>query len=350
MAGKKRKRVTMKDIAKKLNISLNAVSLALNGKEGVSDELRNTIIKTARDMGYFDGNSRVSSRFRHKSLSLLIEERHFRDEHFYSRVVVGIEQQARENGYDIIINFMHEGQIQVPVSIADKRVAGILVVGPVNDHLLSTLCGSGLPVVLVDHASFSINTDAVLTQNMQGTYMATSYLIDKGHRKIGFFGDVSYSLSVKERWLGYREALLAAKLEDGHIIKENTYSITGPVEKLVIEDDFEKVAMLVSELKEMPTAWVCSNDRAAIILCKALRLLEVRIPEEVSVIGFDDISMASIFVPNLTTVEVKKELMGKKAFERLFEKINQRDDNTYHIRLPVSLVERDSVRDIKAQQ
>ncbi|MCG0275366.1 MAG: LacI family DNA-binding transcriptional regulator [Thermosediminibacteraceae bacterium] len=348
MAGRRRKRVTMRDIAKKLNISINSVSIALNGKEGVSDELRSTIIKTAQEMGYFETNSRILSGFRYKSVSLLIEERHFRDEHFYSRVTVGIEQQARKNGYDVIINFIHEGQIQVPASIVDKRVAGILVVGPVNDLLLKTLCESGLPVVLVDHASFSINTDAVLTQNMQGTYMATLYLIGKGHRKIGFFGDVSYSLSVKERWLGYREALIAAKLEDRHIIKENAYSITGPVEKLVIEDNFEKVANLVSELKEMPTAWVCSNDRAAITLCKALKNLDIRVPEDVSVIGFDDIGMASIFVPHLTTVKVEKELMGKKAFERLLEKIEQKDDTTYHIRLPVSFVERDSVREIKA--
>lgn len=202
----------MKDIAERLNLSINAVSLALNDKVGVSEETRKIVLKTADEMGYFDENPSFIAKNHFRNICLLIEERNFRDTHFYTKVILGIENEAKKNNYDILVNFMNQDDFQVPSSVETRKVSGILVVGTIKDEHLEKLLKYDIPTVLVDHASFTISTDAVLTQNMPGTYMATQYLIRKGHTQIGFFGEIDFSLSFKERWLGFNEAMRNAGL------------------------------------------------------------------------------------------------------------------------------------------
>ncbi|MGF7429533.1 LacI family DNA-binding transcriptional regulator [Thermoanaerobacterium thermosaccharolyticum] len=344
----KKKKVTMKDIAEKLNISVNAVSIALNDKVGVSEETRNLVLKTADEMGYFDENPSFIIKNHFKNICLMIEERNFRDTHFYTKVILGIENEARKNNFDILVNFMNKDDFQIPKSVQSRKVSGILVVGTIKDEHLKMLLDYGIPIVQVDHSSFLINTDAVLTQNIPGSYMATKYLIDKGHTQIGFFGEIDFSLSFKERWLGFNEAMRVSGLNIDPILNVNPgYCVIGSVEKYVLSKNYKEVANIISKMDKLPTAWVCSNDSAAITLYNALNILGLKVPDDISVVGFDDIDICKIVNPPLTTIRVNKELMGIKAVQKLLWRMNNIKEPYDHIRMEVKLIERGSVKDLR---
>lgn len=341
MSTTRRKRITMRDIAEKLNLSVNAVSLALNNKEGISEETRRIILKTAAELGYFDENPSFTPKSPFKSICLLIEERNFRDTSFYTKVILGIENEAKRYDYDIVVSFINPNNFEIPVNVKGKRVAGILIVGTIKDEHLMEILEYGIPTVLVDHASFTVNTDAILTQNMVGTYRAVQYLIKKGHKQIGFFGEIDFSLSFKERWLGFNEGMRRAGLKVDY-----EYCILEEVEQHILSKNYEKVTEIIAELKKLPTAWVCSNDNAAIVLYNALNALNIKVPDDISIIGFDDIDLCNIIRPRLTTIRVNKELMGVQAVDRLLQIIQQPENYHKHICMEVSLIERESVKEI----
>ncbi|MDI6602277.1 MAG: LacI family DNA-binding transcriptional regulator [Thermoanaerobacteraceae bacterium] len=344
----KRKKITMKDIADGLNLSVNAVSLALNDKVGVSEETRNLVIKTADEMGYFDENPSFIARNRLRNICLMVEERNFRDTHFYTKVILGIENEAKRNNYDILVNFMTSDKFEIPSSIERRKVSGIIVVGTIKDEHLEKLLKYDIPTVLVDHCSFTISTDAVLTQNMSGSYMATQYLIRKGHTQIGFFGEIDFSLSFKERWLGFNEAMRNAGLNVDPIFNVNPgYCVIGQVEQYVLSKNYKEVANIISKLDKLPTAWVCSNDSAAITLYNALSILGIKVPDDISVVGFDDIDICNIVTPHLTTIRINKELMGAKAVKRLLWRMENPKEPCDYIRMEVKLIVRESVKEIK---
>lgn len=270
---------------------------------------------------------------------MMIEEKNFRDTRFYSRVIIGIEDEAKKNDYDVIVNFIDNDNYIIPTSVVQGKAAGIIILGSVKDEYLSRAMAYGIPLVVVDYASFSINTDAILTQNTPGAYMATRYLIENGHKEIGFFGEKYITLSFNERWIGFCEAMR----KHGLPIKEE-FCFTNSIEEYAAKNDYQPVAENLKELKRFPTAWVCANDSAAIILISALNSLGYNVPEDVSVIGFDDIDLCKIITPNLTTIRVEKELMGINAVRSLLSRMENKDNRNWHMRMAVRIIERGSVK------
>ena len=184
-------KITMKDIANRLGISINAVSIALNDKPGVSDEMRLEILRTADEMGYINQKRKYLSVFSKTNICVLMQSYYADTGHFYSIVLRSIVEQAKTFGYFSILNYFEDNEFIIPECIDERKVAGILVVGKISDDNLSTLKKTGIPVVLVDFTSLGDSCDCVLTHNKQGGYMMTSHIIKKGFQKIGFFGDLS---------------------------------------------------------------------------------------------------------------------------------------------------------------
>ena len=173
------------------------------------------------------------------------------------------------------------------------------------------------------------------------------YLFEEGFQRIGFYGELGYSLSIKERYGGYKEALNdlfeTGKLEgvlDEYI---QTYSILGGMEEAVFSNNNKKIAALVKAHKQMPEVFVCSNDRAAISLMLALQILGYKVPRDISVVGFDNIDMCERVRPKLTTVNVNKELMGKRAVQKLLYKITHKNCPSENVVISVGLIKRESV-------
>lgn len=339
--------VTMKDIADSLNISINAVSIALNNKAGVSDGMRAKILRTAEKMGYLEKKSKFVRTFSHTNLCIMMQKIYSEDMNFYSKVLYSFVEESKRSGYDTIMNFFDDDAMAVPACVLKYRVSGIVVIGKISDDNIATLKEYHIPLVLVDHASLLHTVDSILTDNKLGGFIITKYLLDKGFRQIGFFGDLNYSLSIKERFFGFKEALkcyqpvLKFDNQDEYV---NTYSILSDIEDAVLKNDTQKIVQMIKMTRNLPQAFVCSNDRAAIALMMALQILNMNVPGDISLVGFDNIDMCEKVNPKLTTVNVDKEALGKRAVQRLKHQISHQDSVPENTVISVKLVERESVK------
>ncbi len=339
---------TMKAIAQTLDLSINAVSLALNDKPGVSEETRNQILETAEKMGYFECKAKYKQSFSSKHIGLLIMKKNYRTR-FYSKVLYGIEKEANELGYYVIVKFLDDEELWT--SMEEKKFCGLLVVGVVEESTLEKLNQYHLPIVLVDTTSYETPLDCILTDNRIGTYESVNYLLEQGYEKVGFCGEFTYSHSFKERYWGYLEALMG-KYNDLSIVNEisSKYSILDIKDHDVINYDVDAIVDLIRRRDVLAKAYQCANDDTANILCAALKILGYRIPEDIAIIGFDDSEPASMMIPKLTTSHVKRTWMGQEAVDKLIWRINHKNATTTKIMIPVELILRNSTRRYKNEQ
>lgn len=343
MTGKK---ITMADIAFELNVSVNAVSIALNDKAGVSEETRRRILNKAEELGYLEANKKFAAAYANRNICVLLEHRFFRDMHFYGKVLLGLESEAKDEGYDLLIHSFERHSEEIPACVEKGKAAGVIVLGKIEDSFLKTLKKYHIPVVLVDWISLEESADCVLTDNKSGIFQMVQYLIDRGFQKIGFFGAIEYSPSARERFWGYQEAIqVCMRFEDFESSMEyiKRYSMLNKIEEYVISNDREALARSLQEIPELPEVLICTNDKLAILICKVLEDLGYKVPEDISVAGFDDIELGKMVFPRLTTVHVDKEQMGRKGMQRLIYRLNHPDDKIEKIMMDVRIVERESV-------
>ncbi|WP_300626990.1 LacI family DNA-binding transcriptional regulator [uncultured Thomasclavelia sp.] len=338
-------KVTMKDIAKKLNVSINAVSIALNDKPGVSDEMRLLILKTADEMGYINEKRKYLSVFSKSNIAIMMQSYYADTGHFYSIVLRSIVEEAKSLGYFSIMNYFDDSNMELPECIVVRKVAGIVIVGKISDMNLNQLKQTGIPIVLVDFTSLYDSCDCVLTHNKQGGYMISDYVIQKGYRKIGFFGDLNYSLSFQDRFIGYKEALINHQIINDYFDDEyiKKYSFLENIEKYIINNQIDEVVKILKS-KELPDVLICANDSNAFAVIKALVQMGLRVPIDIGVTGFDDTPLCEKFIPPLTTVQVQKEAMGKEAVARLVDRIQRKDYPKKTELLSVKIIERASVK------
>ncbi|OUN15562.1 LacI family DNA-binding transcriptional regulator [uncultured Allofournierella sp.] len=343
----KRKTATMKDIADQLGLSVNAVSLALKDRPGVSDETRRQVIEIAQNIGYEIKQAKPAGPARvpgSKNICVLLRHRFFRDFRFYGRILLGIEEAAKKDGYDVIISSFEAEE--VPASVQENRVSGVIVVGSIDDNFLARLMEYNIPIVLADHQSNSHQLDCVVSDNYFGAYRMTVELIRRGYTRIGFFGDREYTPSTRDRFLGVLKALqdhLKLKGFRESVDYLERFSACGDIENYVIQQDGAHLLELYRNIPEKPEALVCSNDELAILLMQTLQKNGISVPEDVGVAGFDDIEPGRMVTPPLTTVHVQKKLMGQKAVERLLHRIACPDEIPVKLALSVTIVERESV-------
>lgn len=336
------KKVTMETIAKKLGISKNTVSLTLRGIPGISESTRNAILETAHEMGY-QYKAANEKKIVTRNLCLVIAKSTLDSIGFFSLIQLGIEDEAKKNNINTIIHYYDESeeQFEVPNCIRDAIISGIITLGSISRKTIDAIIAFNLPVVMVDNYYDDLAMDCILTDNQCGGYLATKYLIEFGHNKIGFLGDIFASISFYDRYQGYLKALkqYQFKLNTGYSV------IDKKLEDLALEDIFDTINNIKFKVG-LPTAFVCCNDAEAITVIKALKTMGIAIPDEISVIGFDDIETARNITPELTTMNIQKELMGKRAVCKLLKKINGENNVAEKVLLSAGLVKRQSVRQI----
>ena len=338
---------TMKDIADIHGVSINAVSLALNNKPGVSEEMRLKILRTADDLGYLDEREKYLRTYEKTNLCVMMQDRYSKDMNFYGIILYAVVEEAKRNGYDVSMNFFDDNQMEVPKMVVERRGSGIIIIGKISDSNIDTLQKYKIPIVLADHASLVKNIDSVLTDNKLGGFIVVKYLLQKGFEKIGFFGELSYSLSIKERFWGYQEALRTlgpAELKEHLTEYTEKYSIFDGIESAVLNNYNKQIIELVKNKEHLPEVFVCSNDKAALALMMALQVLGYTVPDDVSIVGFDNIDMCEKIRPKLTTINVNKEIMGKRAVQRLIYRLNHMDALSENTVIGVNLVERETVK------
>ncbi|MDR2648410.1 MAG: LacI family DNA-binding transcriptional regulator [Clostridiales bacterium] len=348
------KKVTMRDIAQKLDVSVNAVSLALNDMKGISGGLRLKVLETADALGYFETSPRYGRIFGCYNFCILMQDVYANEMGFHGKVVYSVVQEAKNSGYDTILNYFDDANMIIPDCIKDRRVSGIIIIGKISNKNTAVLKTFNIHIVVINHEPMLSDINCILIDNKTGGYLATQYLLRAGFSKIGFFGDLSYSQSFQERYLGFQEALQEA-FQDA-LIEENLmdclheFSITDKIEQYIIDNNILAIAKILSHQNNLPQAFFCSNDQAAVVLIFALRENGLSVPKDISVVGFDSGVLAEKITPKLTSVYVNKELMGYKAVRRLIHLIQRRKEEVEHVVLGVKLIERDSVAPISARR
>jgi len=344
--------ITARDIANALGISAAAVSMALNGKPGVSDETREKVLAAAKELGYKTPKSRQAERQTKKIISFVVFTGIGVAEQttFSNFVMRGAEAVAKDLGYRLLVHYFYadqpwEEQIRLVVSDA----CGIILLGTdITEHQRDVFSQYHqliqVPVVIVDNFLFSAYVDCVGNDNTYGVKSAVSYLIDCGHRKIGYLRSRQRIVNFDDRELGVRLSLAE-------------HADFGLAPLSVIDADispdraYQDVTAWLNAGNVPVEAYFAENDMLAATFIRALKEYGYRVPEDVSVIGFDDVQVCEMIEPPITTMHAFKERLGRIAVSVLEFRI--RSGDTIHtaartglmkIALSLQLKERSSVR------
>jgi LacI family transcriptional regulator len=314
------KRVTLADIARESGVSVATVSMVLRDQaSGIPIETRRRIRESAHRLGYSPRAPRPVRSHAVNTLGVLVKgkgEQPMRDNPFYSGILAGIEDACRRKHIDLLYSAIPvDGDncpIEYPRLLSNSTIGGLMVVGVwVTDRLQRMLEELSAPVVLVDGYAASADYDAVVSDNRHGAQQAVSHLIAHGHRHIAMvIADSGHYPSISERRLGYLDALHDGGLADSYITDCTRASNTLEAE----------VGRLLSEHPQI-TAIFGGNDLTALSTASAARALGRRLPEDLSLVGFDDISMAQQFWPSLTTMHVDTRGMGRMAVQLLLNRL-----------------------------
>ncbi|AEV70597.1 LacI family DNA-binding transcriptional regulator [Acetivibrio clariflavus] len=340
------KKVTMEDIAKKVGMSKNTVSLALRNMPGINAQTRKLIFETAKQLGYeYKKNSsqNSSSDTSYKNICLIFSKDTHKSEGFFSYIQYGVESEAKKNNLNIIIYCYDENkeEFETPLSIKEGLISGIITLGRISKKTLTSILKFNLPLVIIDHYFDDLICNYVLTDNISGAYLATEYLIKLGHKDIGFSGDISAASSFYDRFQGYVKAL------DQYSIPYNkSFCITDKCLYEYKKDSIQRVIDEIKKIPKLPTAFFCCNDIEAITLINALKSINLSVPDDISVIGFDNIELSKNITPELTTMHISKEAMGERAVKLLLERMANPNSLCEKILLPTMFVERNSAKKI----
>lgn len=336
--------VTLKDIAREANVSVTTVSNVIHGNhKRVAPETVakiNTIIEKSNYVPNMTARSLVNKLSKIIGvINHVVPEKSgsFLSDPFHSVVIEGIEEKLREKGYYMMVRTVYN-EDELFSLLRNWNMDGLILIGLFQDEFSEKLMNADVPFVLVDSY---INNHKVLNiglEDRNGGYMATKYLIDKGHRNIVFASPVIKENGVvEERFKGYRLALKEADIPyDRRNVYQQEISITEGIE----------LGHKLAERTDV-TAIFATADILAAGIISGLNEQGKRVPDDFSVIGFDDLYISSLTAPRLTTIHQDTQEKGKVAAEALIRVIEGEPVESNNITLPVTLVERHSVRDIR---
>ena len=334
---KKKSSATLKDIAKRLGLSTSTISRALNNHADINPETKALVQKTAKELNYQPNIfARGFRSHRTRIIGVVVPK----ISHYYtSTIIEGILETAESNGYRVIISESKnsfEKQIEMLNTMIQFGVEGILLcltrrTKNVKD-ILSVL--DRIPLVLFDKVSSKIPCTQVIIDDKQAAYNAVEHLINLGRKRIAIFKETENSFNSEKRYEGYLKAL-----------KDHNFSID---EKLILSTEDisvkqgKRLTNIVLSLKERPDAIFAITDNCAIGIIKKLKQYNVKVPEDIAVVGFSNSFNSTIIEPNLTTIDQPGNKMGETAVKYLIEEIENDSLSYKTIELRTSLIVRES--------
>jgi LacI family transcriptional regulator len=343
-SSKKRHKVTLSDVARASGVSCATVSRVLNGYEFIKESTRTRVMEAVDNLGYVaNWQARSLANGSSQIIGLLVPNL---DIGYVGTITQGIDQELARTNYDLILYTTHhhpDKESFYVSAIANGMTEGMLLIAPqVPATYLDLLRAQNFPYVLIDQADATENSNAVEASNWQGAYDATLYLYQLGHTRIAFITGALTIRSAVDRLRGYKAALA----ECGIPVRE----------ELIVEGDYQqrtayKVAKkLLQDADPAPTAIFGSNDLSAFGAMDAARECGYHIPDDISIIGFDDIPQAALIYPKLTTVRQPLEQMGQVAVKLLLEQIENPSSPLQRVTLATKFVIRDSCRPYPPQR
>ncbi len=313
------KAVKLADIAARVGVSTVTVSKALSGQKGVSEETRGKIRKLAEEMGYRQPSAarREMHRQRSYNIGVLIEDQYLdKYESFYWKMYQQVSVSALSCEcfalMEVVSSRMEE-ELEMPKVVREQKVHGIIIIGRMQSGYLKKLKeNSSVPVVYVDFTDEEPGTDAVVSDNYYGAYHLVNYLLKQGHSRIAYVGTLLATSSITDRYFGYAKSLM----EHGISLRDDWQMDDRDIDSGFIQEE------LLQLPEEMPTAFFCNCDLTAGKLIQKLQSQGYRVPEDISVVGFDNYIYPGICDVEITTYEVDQTEMAMQAVRILLKRMD----------------------------
>lgn len=312
--------VSIKDIARVAGVSHTTVSRALRGSTLISDETTRRIQETALALGYFPNAAAQSLRTnRSQALGVIVSSI---DDPYFSEILQGIEEIAQGHHYSLFIAASQrdtERESTIVRAMRQHRVDGVIICStPFSDERRQQFSKYGIPLVMINNQAAEEYRYSIYHDDVDGSRQVTRYLIKLGHRKIAYLGNSSSGRTTQDRLAGFGYELKTAGLA---LPNEYIYEMPGsePQKGILAAEHF-------LSLSDRPTAIVCFNDMLAIGVLQALQQRGVRVPEDISITGFDNVVFSNYTNPPLTTFDQPKRFIGQKAAELVLSLLNSTSD------------------------
>lgn len=303
-------RPTAREVALEAGVSLATVSLALNGRPGVGAATRQRVLDVAERLGY-----RPPNRWQRPVIGLLIERLSVPayNDPAVGLMIHGVESEASVHGYPMLLASVEPRTMQMPAMVVERQASGLIVVGggDISDEYVRALVATHLPIVLLDNFVDGLAVPCVLGDNETGSYLATRHLLELGHRRIAVLEGPRKYKTLTERREGYLRAL-----EEADVPSEPMLMIK-PLHASPRKGYRETEALLALPRAQWPTAIFAISDKTAFGALDALKDAGLRVPDDMALVGFDDIAESAHVVPALTTVRLPMQAMGQVAMRRL---------------------------------
>lgn len=324
--------VTIKDVAKEANVAISTASRVINGSNNVSDGTRERVEQAVRKLGYKPNSIARSLKQKHTySIGLVVPDI---GNPFFAEVAQAVEQSARERGYSVLLantNSKEDQEREAVDLLIAKQVDGIVWFAPIDRKLVDELSSSdNMEIVTISGGADPLGTHSININDQLGAVEAVSHLIKLGHTRIGYIAEPAHH--TQERLIGYKAALKQAGIAvDTTLIERGTFKA---------KSGLDATKRLLS-IKNPPTAIFAANDLMAVEAMQYMRGKGLRVPEDVAVVGFDDIELASLSGIELTTIAQPKYEMGREAAKLLISSL-RRTTASRQVLLSPSLVVRKS--------
>jgi len=334
--------VTLKDLARELNLSLSTVSRALQNNESISKKTRKKVLAGAEQLGYFP-NSMASSLRRSKSnlIGIIVPRISI---YFHSRVISGIEEVAFKNGYNIVIcqsNDSYEREVANTQALLANRVGGVIACQALetenNLHFLR-FSKFNTPLVFFDRVCQDFACNKVVIDDFAAAYKATQHLINIGCKRIAHVAGYQGTSIFKARLEGYNAAL-----RDNNAICLDDY--VKEIKNLNYSEGYQCSGKLFT-LKSPPDGIFCANDDTAVGIIQGAKAIGIKVPEDCAVVGFSNYPVSTIVEPSLTTIDDRAIEMGQAAAKLLIQQIEDKNDfvSSQTIMIETDLIIRESTR------
>ncbi|MGN0437628.1 MAG: LacI family DNA-binding transcriptional regulator [Lachnospiraceae bacterium] len=331
-----RKQVTMKDIAETMDVSIVTVSKALAGKEGVSEALREKIVEKAEELGYSMKKDKVRIENGDIHVGILISERFVSDDSFYFKIYQKMIMDLSVKGFIGILEIVRKDDEEngvLPNILRMNSVNQIVVIGEMNAGFLERLVQTGLGIVFFDFENEEFDVDCVVSDSLNGGFLLTRHLVKNGHKRIGFVGSYRSTRSILDRYMGYMKYLIA---------KGQMYDKNWTIEDR--DQDGKNIDLVLPE--DMPDAFVCNCDPVACRLIATLEKAGYSVPEDVSVVGYDDFMDQSVEGVALTTYRVNTDEMIRCCIHIIEQRVKNKNYRRGTTVVYGKLISRDTVKKI----
>lgn len=317
--------VTLKDIAKKAGVSITTVSRVINNKDSIipiKEDTKNRVLEIAADLNYRPNiNARSLSTKKSYNLGLILD---YLDPYF-SDIVNSIEKSSREKNYNLILSMLNDKSFEEIINnlLYQSSIEGILIGGTKKlikkNKIFNKLKKLNVPIVLIAH--YFNDIPSINIDDFKGGYLAAEHLVELGHQRIAIITGPDYKnrKDSRQRLMGYKKALTDNSIElKKEYIYEGNYSY---------HSGYQNMKKILSR-PELPSAVFASEDQMALGALKAAYEMKVKIPQDISLIGFDNIIQSRYSTPSLTTISQPKREMGRSAINLLVDLIENKEDST----------------------